>query len=134
MRRLCRYIIIATIPGGIFGALFEKKIEDHIRAPWIAAIAMIVLALFLLLAEVVRRREMTLRQLTLGNAVVVGISQAAALIPGVSRSGVTITTGLFRGMERDTAPGFHYLWQPLIAGAVLKKMYDVHKLGFKNRA
>ncbi|HZS46717.1 MAG TPA: undecaprenyl-diphosphatase UppP [Blastocatellia bacterium] len=130
-RRLAWFIVIATIPGALFGALLDKFFEETIRAPWIAAIAMICLALVLLLAENVSRRLKDIRHITLGDAIIVGICQAAALIPGVSRSGVTITAGLFRDMERDTAARFSFLLSgPIIAGAVALKTLQMIKAGF----
>jgi len=130
MRRLAWLIVIATIPAAIFGGLGEKFIEDRLRAPWIAAIAMIVLALVLLLAEKVGRRVKTVRHITMTDAIVIGISQAAALIPGVSRSGVTITSGLFRDLERDAAARFSFLLAgPVIGGAVVLKVGNLLKTG-----
>ena len=130
MRRLAWLIVIATIPAAIFGGLGEKLIEDKLRAPWIAAIAMIALALVLLLAERVGQREKQVRDVTLGDALVIGFSQAAALVPGVSRSGVTITAGLFRNLERDAAARFSFLLAgPVIAGAVVLKVGKLLKHG-----
>jgi undecaprenyl-diphosphatase len=130
-RRLAWFVVIATIPGAIFGALLNQTVEDTIRAPWIAAVAMICLALVLLLAENVGRRVKDIRHLTLADSIIVGVCQAGALIPGVSRSGVTITAGLFRDMERDTAARFSFLLSgPIIAGAVLMKTREMLKEGF----
>jgi undecaprenyl-diphosphatase len=128
--RMVRFLIVATIPGGIAGALFERKVEDALRAPHIVATMLIVMALVLVAAELLGRRRKSLDELSWGDAITVGISQAFAIIPGVSRSGVTITTGLFRGMKRDTAAKFSfYLSTPLIGGAVAKKTLDILKGG-----
>jgi undecaprenyl-diphosphatase len=128
--RMVRFIIAATIPGAIAGALFEHKVEDALRAPQIIATMLIAMALVLLAAELLGRRQKSLDDLSMGDAITVGISQAFAIIPGVSRSGVTITTGLFRGMKRDTAARFSfYLSTPIIGGAVAKKTLDILKGG-----
>lgn len=131
IRRLAWFVVIATIPGALFGALLDKYLETTLRAPIIAAIAMIVLAMILLLAERVGRRERTIRELTISDAIVIGLSQAVALVPGVSRSGVTITTGLFRGLERDAAARFSFLLSgPIIFGALVMKIRELHHEGF----
>jgi undecaprenyl-diphosphatase len=131
MRRLAWFVVVATIPGALFGALLDKYLETTLRAPLIAAIAMIILALVLAVAERVSHRDRTIREMTMADAIIIGISQAFALIPGVSRSGVTITTGLFRGLERDAAARFSFLLSgPIIFGAVVMKAHEAHKLGF----
>jgi undecaprenyl-diphosphatase len=128
--RMVRFIIVATIPGAIAGALFEHKVEDALRAPQIIAVMLIVMALVLAVAEFLGQRRKNLDEVSWSDAITVGISQAFAIIPGVSRSGVTITTGLFRGMKRDAAARFSfYLSTPLIAGAVAKKTLDILKGG-----
>src|SRR5207253_2463610 len=86
--------------------------------------------LVLVVAELMGRRKKSLDEISWADAITVGIAQALAIVPGVSRSGVTITAGLFRGMKRDTAARFSfYLSTPLIAGAVAKKMLDIFKAG-----
>jgi undecaprenyl-diphosphatase len=128
--RMVRFIIVATIPGAIAGALFEHKVEDALRAPQIIAVMLIVMALVLAAAEFLGLRKKSLDQISWGDAIAVGISQAFAIVPGVSRSGVTITTGLFRGMKRDAAARFSfYLSTPIIGGAVAKKTLDILKGG-----
>src|SRR6266446_6502978 len=128
--RLALMIVGATIPGAIAGALFEHKVEDALRAPQVIALMMIALALVLIVAEVMGRRKKSLDEISWGDAMTVGVAQAFAIIPGVSRSGVTITAGLFRGMKRDTAARFSfYLSTPLVAGAAAKKILDIAKLG-----
>jgi undecaprenyl-diphosphatase len=128
--RMAMQIVVATIPGAIAGALFEHKVEDALRAPQVIALMLIALALVLVVAEVVGRRKKSLDEISWGDAIIVGAAQALAIIPGVSRSGVTITAGLFRSMKRDTAARFSfYLSTPIIGGAVAKKMLDIMKEG-----
>jgi len=128
--RMAMLIIAATIPGGIAGALFEHKVEDALRAPQIVAVMLIGMALVLVLAELIGRRIKNLDEISWGDGLLVGVAQAFAIIPGVSRSGVTITAGLFRSFTRETAAKFSfYLSTPLIAGAVAKKTLDILKSG-----
>ena len=128
--RLALMIVGATVPGAIAGALFEHKVEDALRAPQIVAMMLIALALVLAVAEIIGRRKKSMDEISWGDATTVGIAQALAIIPGVSRSGVTITAGLFRSMKRETAARFSfYLSTPLIAGAVAKRTLDMLKAG-----
>ena len=91
---------------------------------------LIALALVLVVAEWMGRRKKSLDEISWGDAITVGVAQAFAIIPGVSRSGVTITAGLFRGMKRDTAARFSfYLSTPIIAGAVAKRSLEILKAG-----
>jgi undecaprenyl-diphosphatase len=124
--KMVMLIIGATIPGAIAGALFEHKIEDALRAPQVVALFLIALALILLASEFIGHRKKGMDDISWPDAITVGIAQAFAIVPGVSRSGVTITAGLFRNFKRDTAAKFSfYLSTPLIAGAVAKKTIDI---------
>ena len=124
------YIVLATIPGGIAGLLFEKKADRDLRDLRIIAAALILLALVLVIAELKGRKRKELGQISMSDAVVVGCAQALAIVPGVSRSGVTITAGLFRGMRREAAARFSFLLStPLIAGAAAKKTLEIVKEG-----
>jgi undecaprenyl-diphosphatase len=124
------YIIVATIPGGLAGLLFEKRADRDLRDLRIVAAALVLLALVLVIAELKGRKRKDLSQISLSDAIVVGSAQALAIVPGVSRSGVTITAGLFRQMKREAAARFSFfLSTPLIAGAAVKKMLDVAKEG-----
>jgi len=128
--RLAAYIVIATIPGAVAGALFQKQIESTLRSPLIISITLVTLALVLVLAERVGRRTVDLDHISLGDSLTIGFAQALALVPGVSRSGVTITAGLFRGMTRQSAARFSFfLSTPIIAGAVAKKFLDIARSG-----
>ncbi len=119
-RRLLFFLIIATIPGGIFGLLFEKKAETAFRAPEHIAILMGSVGVLLILAEILARHLRHLDQIKLTDSILIGLSQALAVMPGVSRSGITMTTGLFLGLNRRSAAHFSFLLAtPIIAGAGL---------------
>ncbi len=132
-KRLFWYMIIGTIPGGVLGALFEKQIEEHFRTPLVIGVSMIVVGLVMWWADSHASTSRELQQSNIGDAAAIGTAQALALCPGVSRSGITITTGLFRGFTRAAATRFSFLLStPLIAGAVLAhlpKLIKIHKAG-----
>ncbi len=124
--RLGWYTIIGTIPLAIAGLLLEKKVDTEYRNLYFVATALIVLALVLLLAERVSRRNRTLEALPFGSAMLIGLSQALALVPGASRSGCTITAGLLVGLTREDAARFSFLLSiPAITLAGLFKMRKV---------
>jgi undecaprenyl-diphosphatase len=132
-RRLFWYMVIGTIPGGILGALFEHKIEENFRTPVVISLSMILVGVIMWWADAQSRRTRPLEQANMGDALMIGSAQALALCPGVSRSGITITAGLFRGFTREAATRFSFLLStPLIAGAVLShlpKLIKLHKAG-----
>src|ERR1700689_628820 len=132
-QRLFWYLVAGSIPAGVVGFLFEKKAEEAWRSPIPIAIAMIALGLVMWYAEYIGRRERNMEKTSLGDSLVIGCAQALALFPGVSRSGVTITTGLLRGMDRETAARFSFLLStPVIAGAAaaeMPKLLRAHKAG-----
>ena len=107
--RLGWYALLATIPLVIAGLALEKKVDGEYRNLYFIAGALIVLALILLAAEMVSKRTRKLESLTFGEAMGIGLVQALALVPGTSRSGVTITAGLFLGLEREEAARFSFL-------------------------
>jgi undecaprenyl-diphosphatase len=135
-RRLAWLLIIGCIPGGIAGVLVESKISEWFHAPnapirSVAMVAMgIIIALLgalLFLAERFARHERKMDQLSLKDAVAIGLAQAFAVFPGVSRSGSTITAGLALGLERETAARFSFLLSaPIIAGAGLKSLWEIY--------
>jgi undecaprenyl-diphosphatase len=128
--RMIVFIIAATIPGAVAGVLLESQVESALRSPRIIALMLSLMALVLVIAELKGRRKKDLDHITWADAIAVGLAQAFALIPGVSRSGSTITAGLFVGMQRETAARFSfYLSAPIIAGAVGKKMLDIFEAG-----
>ena len=107
--RLGWYIVLGTIPIGIFGIAFKDQIETGARDLYLIGIALIVLGLVLLAAERVGKRDRSIEQITTRDGVAVGFAQALALVPGVSRSGATITAGLFLGLDRTSAARFSFL-------------------------
>jgi undecaprenyl-diphosphatase len=132
-RRLFWFLVLATVPAAITGMLFEKTIEDRFRQPIPIAVALIVVGLLMWWAESRTRLEKHIPQVTLADASVVGVAQAFALFPGVSRSGITITAGLWQRMTRETAARFSFLLStPVIAGAALKEvphLIKAHRAG-----
>ena len=107
--RLGWYIVLGTIPIGIFGVLFKDQIETGARDLYLIGVALIVLGLVLLAAEKVGTRERSIEQIRTKDGFAIGLAQALALIPGVSRSGATITAGLFMGLDRPAAARFSFL-------------------------
>jgi undecaprenyl-diphosphatase len=130
-RMLLWFLVIATIPGAIAGKLLEHSAEDYFREHiFLIAGALIVVALLMWLGEKVGKLTTPLTRITLADSLLIGIAQAFALIPGVSRSGSTITAGLFKGLTREAAVRFSFLLStPLIAGAALVKAHELHKEG-----
>lgn len=134
-RRLAWFLVVGCIPGGVAGVGFESKIEALFHRPGqpiqpaaMLAMAVIIalLGLALYLAERTAVHCRPLRALGLRDAVIVGLAQAFAIFPGVSRSGSTITAGLALGLERDAAARFSFLLSaPIIAGAGAKSALDV---------
>jgi undecaprenyl-diphosphatase len=119
-RRLFICLIAATIPGALAGVLLQHSAETIFRLPWRIALLLGGLGLLLILAERLARHVRPLTNLNLGDALLIGLSQALAIMPGVSRSGITMTTGLFLGFNRRSAAHFSFLMStPIIAGAGL---------------
>lgn len=104
--RLALGIVVGTIPIGLLGIMFKKAIERDLRSLQVVAAALILLAILLAVAELIAKHKRGLEEMTFLDAVLIGCGQAAALIPGASRSGSTITAGLFLGLKRETAARF----------------------------
>jgi undecaprenyl-diphosphatase len=119
--RVAWFVAVATVPAAAIGALGENVIVEHLGEPWQIAIFLALGGLLLWLADrTPKRREMD--ELGLGTAVAVGFAQSLALMPGVSRSGITITAGRFLGLDRDSAARVSFLLLiPITFGAVLFK-------------
>ncbi len=118
-RKLLMFIVIATLPAGIAGVLLNHVIESTLRSPLIIAAMLVIIGIVMLFSEKAKR-DKGIRELTFFDSIVIGISQAAALIPGVSRSGITISAGLFRGLKREESARFSFLLStPAVFGAAL---------------
>jgi undecaprenyl-diphosphatase len=103
------WVIIGTIPIGVFGLLFKDQIRTGARNLWLIAIALIVFSAVIAAAEYFGRQTRRVEQLTWKDSIIVGLAQCLALVPGVSRSGATISAGLFLGMDREVAARFGFL-------------------------
>jgi len=107
--RLAWWIIIGTIPAGLFGLLAKDLIELYLRNAWVIAGTTIVFGLALWWADAKAKQVKSEYELTLSNAIFIGLAQAIALIPGTSRSGITMTAGLMLGLTRESAARFSFL-------------------------
>lgn len=126
-------IIIASIPAGFFGLKLDSKIEAMRDKPWIlpaVAGALVIFGVVMLLAEKVGKKQREMGAMNYADYIIIGIAQAIALFPGVSRSGITISAGLFRNLDRTAAARFSFLLStPIIFAAGIKKLMDVMKIG-----
>jgi len=126
------WIVVATIPIGIAGLALSKvlnKCGSPLREVSVIGWACLVMALLLAAAEIWARHRRTLKDATLLDALLIGLAQVGALIPGVSRSGSTLTAGLMLGFERAEAARLSFLLGlPAIALAGLKELYELHKV------
>ena len=123
-------IIVGSIPIIILGLLFQKQIETNLRDLRIIAIALVAFSLVLYVADRIGAKNRELDDLTVGHGIVYGLAQALALIPGVSRSGGTITAGLFLGYTRSAAARYSFLLAiPAVLGSGLYEVYKTFKGG-----
>jgi undecaprenyl-diphosphatase len=119
-RKMLFFLILATIPGALAGLFLEKQAETIFREPARIAILLGAVGLLLILGEILARHTRRLDGMTLKDSILIGLSQAFAIMPGVSRSGITMTMGLFLGFNRRSAAHFSFLMStPIIAGAGL---------------
>lgn len=125
-KELLYYLAIGTIPGVILGLLLEKKVETVLRSPLLIAFTLIFAGAFLFWADKKNKGQKELKDINLTDSVIIGICQAIAIIPGVSRSGITITAGLFRNLNRATAARFSFLLStPIIMGSAILKLPEL---------
>lgn len=128
---LLYFLVAATIPGALFGYLLDEKVETIFRSPLLIALSLIVAGFVLYIADRFMKGKKELADIGYKEAVIIGLSQALAVIPGVSRSGATITAGLFSGLSRMTAARFSFLLSaPIIFGAVMVKLPLLFRDGF----
>ncbi|OCC15849.1 Undecaprenyl-diphosphatase [Dissulfuribacter thermophilus] len=118
--KLLLLLIIGTIPGGIIGVLLEGWVEQQLRSPWVVVSTLILVAFVLYFADKTMNIKKAISGLNIKDAIIIGISQGLAVVPGVSRSGITMSAGLFLGLSREEAARFSFLLScPIILGAGL---------------
>jgi undecaprenyl-diphosphatase len=125
--RLGFYIILGTIPIGVFGLIFKDQIETGARNLTLIGCTLIVLGLLLLAAEKVASHTRTIADLTARDGGIIGLAQACALVPGVSRSGSTLTAGLFLGFKRTDAARYSFLLS--VPAVVLSGLFELRHIG-----
>jgi len=128
--RLAWLIVLSTIPAGLAGILFNDYISENLRSTAVIASTTIIFGLVLFLADRRGSRLLTIDSMNVKSAVIIGLSQAIALIPGTSRSGITMTAALLLGYSRDAAARYSFLLSiPLIAAAGLLKAKELSETG-----
>jgi len=121
------YLAIGTVPAAIAGLLLEKKAETVFRSPLLIAGMLVLFALILWVADRFAKQQKDLSALNIKSALAIGLAQALAIIPGVSRSGITITAGLFAGFKRESSARISFLLStPVICAAALLKLPKLH--------
>lgn len=124
--RMGWFIIVGSLPIVVLGVLLKDVIEEDFRSLWIIGTTLIVLGLILGLADRIGGTERTIKNLTLRDAVLMGAAQACALIPGVSRSGATLSMGRFLGYDREAATRYAFLLAiPAVVGAGIFELKDI---------
>ena len=129
--KLLWYLMAASVPAGIAGLLFKKTVETTLRSAYVIGVMAILIGLVMLLSEYLGAKQKHIGTLSFMDTMWMGVAQALAIVPGTSRSGITIATGLFRDLERTTAARVSFLMStPIIAAAALKDFWDLqHKQG-----
>ncbi len=122
--RIFILIIIGTIPISICGLLLKNFIEGDARGLYVISGALIILAILLYIAEKITKRKKDFSEITIKDGIIIGLAQALALIPGSSRSGVTITAGLFSGLKRDVTARYSFLLS--IPAITLSGLYELY--------
>lgn len=129
--RLAWFLVLATIPGALLGFLFEDQVEQLFGMPRTVAIFLLVTAALLALSELLSRRSRGLETLTWRDALIIGLAQAAAILPGLSRSGATIAAGLLLGYRREESTRFSFLLAiPIVLGGGLYQLLKLALAGF----
>jgi undecaprenyl-diphosphatase len=125
--RMGWYIGLGTIPIAIVGLVFSNQIESGARDLYLIGVMLIVAGLILFVADITSRRVRELDSLTARDGTIIGIAQAAALVPGVSRSGATMTAGLALGFTREAAARYSFLLS--VPAVVLSGLFELRKIG-----
>ena len=125
-RRMMWYLVAGTLPAGLAGYFGEHYIETTFRSPYLMGAMLVVVGVLMWVVEKRSPLARGMYAVSFGDAMAVGAAQAVALLPGVSRSGITIIAGLWRGMTREAAARFTFLLStPIIAGAAVKKLLEL---------
>jgi undecaprenyl-diphosphatase len=128
--RLAWLLLISTIPAGLVGVAFESFVEDQLGKPYLICIMMIAFALVMLWADITAKQNKKMADLRWPGALGIGVAQAVALSPGVSRSGITMVTGLFMGLDRESTARYSFLLSvPVVGGAATLKVAQLVKDG-----
>ena len=128
--KLAWLLVVSTVPAALVGVAFEGFITDTLGKPWMIGVALIVFAGFMYLVDHVAKLDRGLEALTWIDALLIGIAQALALLPGVSRSGITMMTGLLMRLDRESAARYSFLMSiPVIGGAAAYKGLEVARDG-----
>ena len=123
--RIFWYIVAATIPAGIIGLIFEHYLEGYLKQPLIVATALIVMGILLYVVDKKSKSEVSYENMTFKQAFLIGISQVLAFIPGVSRSGATITVGRALRVDRESVAKYTFLLStPIVFAATVLKIFD----------
>ncbi len=125
--RIGWYIVLGTIPISIVGIVFADQIENNVRSLSLVAAVMILFSFVLMAADLKGAQDRDVKQLTLRDGIIIGLFQALALIPGVSRSGSTISGGLFLGLNRESATRYSFLLS--VPAVVLSALFELRKIG-----
>jgi undecaprenyl-diphosphatase len=134
-QRLAYLILASTIPAAVIGFFLEGFFETTVRSPWVVVFTLVAVGILFIVGEAVGSRSRHADKLRFPEAVGIGLAQAAALVPGVSRSGATITIGLFLGLRREEAARFSFLMSvPVIAGAGALQLAEVASEGLDARS
>ncbi len=124
--KLLWLLALASVPVGVLGVVFSKQAETTWRSPFVMGAMLIGVGVVMYIAERTGRFQRNLGSVSLGDSLVIGLSQALAIVPGTSRSGITISTGLMRGLDRPAAARFSFLLStPALAAAAAKHLWDL---------
>ena len=128
--RLLWLLIAGTIPAVVAGVLVKPLAETTFRSPYVSGTMLIAVSFVMLAADRMGRKSKNIGQTGVADALWIGLAQAVALVPGTSRSGITLAAGLFRGLDRPAAARFSFLLSaPAVAGAAAKSALDLYKSG-----
>ena len=133
-QRLAYLVLASTFPAALIGFFLEDFFETAVRSPWVVVFNLVLVGILFIVGERVGSRSRRAYKLGFAEAVGIGLAQAAALVPGVSRSGATMTLGLFLGLRREEAARFSFLMSvPIIAGAGSLQLAEVVSEGMDAR-